>query len=315
MDRTRNLPMSVGAPSNRDLTVGLIGAIVSLSVTMYQNMANNIEDAELLQFMVPIQQLLSRLILRLKKPATPRLTAGTTPRRTAAGARASPSTPKRPLQTQPRQLLTTPRTDRTRTFNSTTNRTPASDIPPGWREISNLDDYFDESSGMELGMGSEGTFDETPVISGFEYSQDMDYYPSLNPNVADLESSDQFLPVHQSTRRHFDDTYIRQSPAAAGARMPKRVEELRSASGSSKRTFRKADGTYAVRETINTTKPDGSFQRITRTVSGPNVSAIQNLSDSVPELPSLDRTRTVPGSGSGAGPTANVTFDINPPPS
>lgn len=304
MDRTRNVTGAVGAPSNRDLTVGLIGAIVSLSVTMYQNMAGNIDDAELLQFMTPIQQLLSRLILRLKKPATPRLTAGTTPRSYGApSAKPSLSTPRRQYQTQPRQIMTTPK----RAVNATrTTGSPSFKIPPGWREISNLDDYFDESSGVELGMGSEGTFDETPMISGFEYSQDMDYYPSMNRNISDLESSDQFQPVHQSTQRQFDDTYSRPS----SARLPKRVVELRTPTGSSKRTIQKADGTYAVRETINTTKPDGTFQRITRTVSGPNVSVVQNLSESVAELPSLDRTRTIPDA-TGAGPTGNVTFDAS----
>lgn len=293
MDRTRTGP--VAAPTNRELTVGLVGAVISLAITMLHNMTDDMNEGALLQAMVPIQQMLVRLVRRIQMLSTPGLANKTRPARHLTPS----STPRRsgPVA-RPRKL---PNVTQTRTSGP---GTPSFVIPPGWREISNLDSYLDESSELELGMGSEGTFDQTPMMSDFEYSHDQDYHPSFNREVAALEDSDRFLPVHQSTPRNMDQTYNRTARSSAQP-IPRRVEQLRKPN---RNTFRKGDGTYAVRETINTTNPDGSFQRITKTVSGPDVSIIQNLSENAAELPTLNRTRTEPSSDVD-GP--NRTYGVN----
>lgn len=293
MDRTRTGP--VAAPTNRELTVGLVGAVISLAITMLHNMTDDMNEADLLQAMVPIQQMLLRLVRRIQMLSTPGLA-----NRTRPGRQLTPSTPRRSAPVaQPRKL---PNVTRTRT---STPGTPSFVVPPGWREISNLDSYLNESSEVGLGMGSEGTFDQTPMMSDFEYSHDQDYYPSFNRNVSSFEDSSRFLPVHQSTPRDLDQTYSRAARSSAQP-IPRRVEQLRKPNRS---TFRKGDGTYAVRETINTTNPDGSFQRITKTVSGPDVSIIQNLSENQAELPTLNRTRPEPSSDVDG---QNRTFGVNP---
>lgn len=294
MDRTRTGPLA--PPTNRELTVGLVGAVISLAITMMHNMNEDLNEADLLQAMVPIQQMLLRLVRRIQMLSTPGLTNRTRPIKHLPSTTQRRSTPI----AQPRRLPNITH-QRTRTTKPATD---SFEIPPGWREISNLDSYLNESSEMGPGMGSEGTLDQTPMMSDFEYSHDQDYHPSFNREVAPLEDSDRFYPVHQSTRRDMDQSYTRAGTSSTQPR-PKRVDQLR---GPDRMTFRKADGTYAVRETINTTNPDGSFQRITKTISGPNVSIIQNLSDNAAELPSVNLTRTEPSTGA-VGP--NTTYGVN----
>lgn len=289
MDRTRTCP--VAPPTNRELTVGLVGAIISLAITMLHNMNDEIDEAALLQAMAPIQQMLLRLVRRIEMLSKPSYANRTRPIKHLPTTTQRRSTPI----AQPRRL---PIVNQTRTRVSAKE---SFKIPPGWREISNLDSYVNESSEMGPGMGSEGTLDQTPMMSDFEYSHDQDYHPSFNREVATLEGSDRFFPVHQSTRRELDQTYSR-------AGTPSMQSRSRRVPAPDRRTFRKADGTYAVRETINTTNPDGSFQRITKTISGPDVSIIQNLSENPAELPSLNLTRTEP-SADVVG--SNKTFGIN----
>ncbi|XP_055526898.1 uncharacterized protein LOC129719528 [Wyeomyia smithii] len=327
MNRTRPLNRSAVQPTNRDLTVGLVGAIISLAATLYQNMmvGDQTSNALLMQSLAPIKQMLDHLMrkiratpVRAQPPATRHtFTAGT---RSATLPPLPSRTPARGVTSKPATVVRHPKISSTFKASSTmdssrsTASKPSFVVPPGWREISNLDDWMDDSmdnsDDIYPQMDSDA-MDETPMMSGFEYSQDQDYYPSYNVEVADLESSKTFQPTFQSTM-HFgprNATTSRQSP------LPKRVTELRR-SEPSRQTFRQADGTYAVRETINTTNPDGSFQRITKTVSGPDVSIIQNLNETV-DLPSLNRTYAgsdAPNATFAVPPTApnggNVTFKV-----
>uniref|UniRef100_A0A182PXJ1 Uncharacterized protein n=1 Tax=Anopheles epiroticus TaxID=199890 RepID=A0A182PXJ1_9DIPT len=57
--------------------------------------------------------------------------------------------------------------------------------------------------------------------------------------------------------------------------------------GPCRRVLRQKDGNYAIRETTDTRGTDGTFQRITKTISGPDVMILTNITNQLSELPTL----------------------------
>ncbi|XP_053674115.1 uncharacterized protein LOC128724414 [Anopheles nili] len=54
-----------------------------------------------------------------------------------------------------------------------------------------------------------------------------------------------------------------------------------------RQVLRQRDGNYAIRETTDTRGADGTFQRITKTISGPDVTVLKNITSQLSELPTL----------------------------
>lgn len=300
MDRTKSVNRSAAIPSNRDLMVGLIGAIISLAITLFQNISGaggSSSNAILLQALGPIQQQIALLERRIRARQSRATSRTGTFLRSPHSASTSRALGRTVNVTRPGISTTFPAPPGPdSTGRSLTHPKASFVVPPGWREISNLDSYLDESEDIPFTVDSDAA-DETPLMSGFEYSQDLDYYPSYNINVADPESSGAFRPNIQSTLRDMNETFARDVPPNVtrnmDAAIPKRVAELRR---TGQRTFQKtADGSYAVRETMNTTRPDGTFHKVTKTVSGPDISAVEHL---------CQHTSSTAGSGG-----MNVTFD------
>lgn len=313
--------------SSQDLTMGVIGAIVSLAVTLLQHLnghgSNN--PQALLAAMEPIQHQLAKLRRRLKvvrqrqlAPAAPvvrspaRIPANatfqgaaplnTTLPRVLDATFAAPLNTTRPTVASPGRVGL-PRLDTTYATAAATmrnapginatfpappaNRTlPTPDdyqCPPGFREISNLESWLDESSTREA-----STRDPTQV--SLEQSYDANYYPDMNRIVADLESSDAFRPPLSSTQPEMDVTFDRGAAIAGGpapnvSLLPRRVAELR-ASGNISRRQQPSPISYQIRESNNTRNLDGSLSHVSRTVSGPDMTNVSVLNTSLPPFDS-----------------------------
>ncbi|KAL1375952.1 hypothetical protein pipiens_017170 [Culex pipiens pipiens] len=283
--------------SSQDLTMGVIGAIVSLAVTLLQHLnghgSNN--PQALLAAMEPIQRQLAKLRRQLKvvrqrqlAPAAVPLNAtyrgaaplNTTLPRVLDATYAAPLNTTRPTVASPGRVGL-PRLDTTYATAAATmrnapginatfpappaNRTlPTPDdyqCPPGFREISNLESWLDESSTREA-----STRDPTQV--SLERSYDANYYPDMNRIVAELESSGAFRPPLSSTQPEMDVTFDRGAAIAGGpAPNPSPIS-------------------YQVRESNNTRNLDGSLSHVSRTVSGPDMTNVSALNTSLPPFDS-----------------------------
>uniref|UniRef100_A0A182FGG3 Uncharacterized protein n=1 Tax=Anopheles albimanus TaxID=7167 RepID=A0A182FGG3_ANOAL len=54
-----------------------------------------------------------------------------------------------------------------------------------------------------------------------------------------------------------------------------------------RKVYIQRDGNYAVRETTERRGPNGTFQRVTKTISGPDVAVLMSITSQLSELPSL----------------------------
>ena len=155
---------------------------------------------------------------------------------------------------------------------------PSFVVPPGWREITNLDRYLEETTGgteesLELTEGGDTAAygvskrTQTTIV---DRGEKVPFDPKLG----------QSSPIVQgdggpgSSKQTHGQTFTYHSSG------PKRLLEGLMVRGSNNLL---PQGTFAIRETSNYALPDGSFQRSTKTVAGPDVSVLAKCSQ--PMLP------------------------------
>uniref|UniRef100_A0A182WKJ0 small monomeric GTPase n=1 Tax=Anopheles minimus TaxID=112268 RepID=A0A182WKJ0_9DIPT len=270
-----------GVPSNEQLVQGLMGTIITLSSTLYQAIAGDDGGPEvLLQSLVPIRERLERVLQQLESQEAKVHAASVRSNRTPMTTRSQmpPTSRNEPshanCETFAPPSSSTERETRLNadaSFKSVTNLAATGDPsfvpPPGWREITNLESYMTETSG-EANEYTELT-DGTLVDGSY---QGTNRTQTIDRNEGRPDSE-----------RCFDPTLAQSSPLVQeGARTKKsgRTFTLPNPKRTVDELFKGPNlaGTFAIRETSNYALADGSFQRSTKTIAGPDASVLAKCS-------------------------------------
>uniref|UniRef100_A0A182S9M5 Uncharacterized protein n=1 Tax=Anopheles maculatus TaxID=74869 RepID=A0A182S9M5_9DIPT len=239
MKNSQNTGPPVPIPTNRQLTVSLIGSIIRFAIDVPQVLRRreHLSPDKLFFLLLPIVRNLGKLIDRIRHSSA------------VAGRNASDGSgrfaPSRGDPNCPHASNAAGTSDRfpKRTDNGTAARAPASSATSTnamWQATQPVSDALNlqrqrqqqHPGSMTSMLMSDGEDDESNV--GFE--------------------------MH------------RESPDLPGPR---------------RQILRQKDGNYAIRETTDTRGADGTFQRITKTISGPDVMILTNITRQLSELPTL----------------------------
>uniref|UniRef100_A0A182YQC2 small monomeric GTPase n=1 Tax=Anopheles stephensi TaxID=30069 RepID=A0A182YQC2_ANOST len=269
-----------GVPSNEQLVQGLMGTIITLSSTLYQALAGGDDGGSaevLLQSLLPIRERLDRVVQQIESQESKVHCSSTkSNRRTAARSATLPTSRNEPANVS-NEVFAPPcssteqetRLNADASSKSVTNLAATGDPsfvpPPGWREITNLDSYMAETT-----------------ADGEEYTECVDTTPSntshgLSNRTQTLEQT----VVQPDFGRSFDPTLAQSSPIAHGITRSKHIGHTFSVPNPRRTVDQllKAPnlaGTFAIRETSNYAMADGSFQRSTKTIAGPDASIEEN---------------------------------------
>uniref|UniRef100_A0A453YKC2 Uncharacterized protein n=1 Tax=Anopheles arabiensis TaxID=7173 RepID=A0A453YKC2_ANOAR len=297
--RTGWQPSSV--PSNEQLVQGLMGTIIILSSTLYQAIEG--EDGgpdRLLQSLVPVQERLEQVLHRIQaqEAQAHRSAAASYDRtarpRTSAAHLHTVCEPFAPPSSSTEQETGLHADVSSKGGQHLPGADPSFVVPAGWREITNLDRYLEETTG-----GTEESLEQTEGGNTAAYGvskrtqttivdrgEKVPFDPKLGQSSPIVQGDGG--PGSSSSKQTHGQTFTYHS---AG---PKRLLEGLMVRGSNNLL---PQGTFAIRETSNYALPDGSFQRSTKTVAGPDVSVLAKCSQPmlpVDPLGSVSRFNIVP---------------------
>uniref|UniRef100_A0A4Y0BRQ6 Uncharacterized protein n=1 Tax=Anopheles funestus TaxID=62324 RepID=A0A4Y0BRQ6_ANOFN len=267
-----------GVPSNEQLEQGLMGTIITLSSTLYQAIAGDDGGPEvLLQSLLPIRERLERVLLQIEsQEAKVHCSSGRSTRTTMSDRSQRPQTSTNEPSTIHNGNFAPPsssteqetRLNADASFKSATNLASAGDPsfvpPPGWREITNLDSYMAEAS---------GEVDDCTVLTDTTLG-DTSYEVSNRTQIIDRKVD------RSNLDRSFEPTLAQSSPIVHGDGRSKKSGGDTFTIPNPKRMVDEMfhgpnlAGTFAIRETTNYALADGSFQRSTKTIAGPDASVL-----------------------------------------
>uniref|UniRef100_A0A182QEB4 Uncharacterized protein n=1 Tax=Anopheles farauti TaxID=69004 RepID=A0A182QEB4_9DIPT len=265
------------APSNGQLVQGLIGTIITLSSTLYQAIEGDDSQPEvLLQSLDHLRHRLVRLLVQIEPHETKveRVSTEThqIPIPVSARSQRPPTARNQPttvthesdVRFTPPVSSTVQETEPSAGINCATACHPESTAdqtfvpPPSWREITNLTTFMAKTGGnmgepfeFTDASGRSKTAEPTPVrrLDTFDrktFTIDSNRTQGI-PGVSHSRSKSEGYPFTASTPKHTLDKLFKA-------------------------------GTFAVRETSNYALPDGSFQRNTKTIAGPDASVLAKCS-------------------------------------
>uniref|UniRef100_A0A182QAL0 Uncharacterized protein n=1 Tax=Anopheles farauti TaxID=69004 RepID=A0A182QAL0_9DIPT len=257
---SRTLPI----PTNRDLTVSLIGSIIRFAIEAPQALKRreNLSPDKLFFLLLPIVRNLGKLIDRIRhSSAVVARNASNGSGRFASSRGASSAR----YQSHSRLQQTPP------------NNGPATLLPPA-PPSSTLTDTVPTTSVWQttqkatasLNLHQQRQHQEHQEHQQHQQQQQQPFQPPCNK--ASMLMSDEDDESHDASEYHRD-------PAS-------RAHPLR-------QLLRQRDGNYAIRETTDMRATDGTFQRNTKTISGPDVMILTNITSQLTELPALMPKATV----------------------
>uniref|UniRef100_A0A182X779 small monomeric GTPase n=1 Tax=Anopheles quadriannulatus TaxID=34691 RepID=A0A182X779_ANOQN len=261
---------------------GLMGTIIILSSTLYQAIEG--EDGgpdRLLQSLVPVQERLEQVLHRIQaqEAQVHRSAAASYDRtarpRTSAAHLHTVCEPFAPPSSSTEQETGLHADVSSKAGQHLPGADPSFVVPPGWREITNLDRYLEETTGgteesLELTEGGDTAAygvskrTQTTIV---DRGEKVPFDPELGQSSPIVQGDGGSGSSSSSSKQTHGQTFTYHSTG------PKRLLQGLMVRGSNNLL---PQGTFAIRETSNYALPDGSFQRSTKTVAGPDVSIEEN---------------------------------------
>ncbi|XP_040158247.1 uncharacterized protein LOC120897419 [Anopheles arabiensis] len=244
MKNSQNAGRSLPIPTNRELTVSLIGSIIRFAIDVPQVLGRreNLAPDKLFFLLLPIVRNLGKLIDRIRHSSS------------VAGRNASDGSGRFEMSGGPELPHTT--LTRPVVMHPNNGAAPVSTIP--------------------------ATAPTNTML-----------WQHCPPNPQRQRQQQQQLQQHD--HHHCTSTSMLMSDEDDEESSSVTFEMHRDSilPGPCRQVLRQKDGNYAIRETTDTRGADGTFQRITKTISGPDVMILTNISSQLAELPTLMPKATV----------------------
>ncbi|XP_050076010.1 uncharacterized protein LOC126563412 [Anopheles maculipalpis] len=238
MKNSQNAGPCVPIPTNRQLTISLIGSIIRFAIEVPQVLRRreNLSPDKLLFLLLPIVRNLGKLIDRIRHSSS------------VAGRNASNGSgrfaPSRGDRCCPHASNAAGTSNRFRADNGTALPPPRTVAATATNAMWQARQQVSAPLNLQRQRQQQQPCSMTSMLMSDE----------------DDESS-VGIEMHRG-----------ESPALPGPR---------------RQVLRQKDGNYAIRETTDTRGADGTFQRITKTISGPDVMILTNITSQLSELPTL----------------------------
>uniref|UniRef100_A0A182RUE3 Uncharacterized protein n=1 Tax=Anopheles funestus TaxID=62324 RepID=A0A182RUE3_ANOFN len=241
MKNSQNTGPSIPIPTNRELTVSLIGSIIRFAIDVPQvvRRRENLSPDKLLFLLLPIVRNLGKLIDRIRHSSS------VVGRNASNGSgRSAPS-----------------RNDR---------RCPHASNAAG--TVNRCPERLDNGSTVRA---PSAMLAATPTSAMWQATQQVSAPLNLQRPRQQQHSSCSMAPMLMSDEDDESNGAFEMERTCPHQSVPRR------------QVVRQRDGNYVIRETTDTRGADGTFQRITKTISGPDVMILTNITSQLSELPTL----------------------------
>ncbi|XP_035906758.1 uncharacterized protein LOC118509737 [Anopheles stephensi] len=240
----------VPIPTNRQLTVSLIGSIIRFAIDVPQvvRRREKLLPDKLLFLLLPIVRNLGKLIDRIRHSSS------------VAGRNASNGSgrfaPSRGDQHSPHAP----------TAAGTSNQVPAKCSDKYGTASSAAQEAKTPTNAMWQPATQQRVSNERLNLQRQRQQQQQQCPGSMTSMLMSDEEDDESYVAFEM---HRESLGLRAGPAVR------------------RQVLRQKDGNYAIRETTDTRGADGTFQRITKTISGPDVMILTNITSQLSELSTL----------------------------